>query len=149
MNASVNCWVDKGTISKTNLSSAAKLITWTFRLEFCRQFYKDKHRWPVLHIGSLTPSKITYNYKNNIWEESPVSPWRAEDFQHIYFEKSLDFDYHVDIADLLSDKSIIPGLTHWIHEYDRQAHRTLYGRFPTGPPPESKSVIIHYLKKVY
>lgn len=34
--------------------------------------------------------------------------WRPEDFVHFILEKNLDFDYHIDIADLLSDKSIIP-----------------------------------------
>lgn len=62
-------------------------------------------------------------------------------------EKNLDFDYHVDIADLLADKSIIPSRDHWIHEYDKQAHRTNHGFFPRGPPPASKSAIICYLQK--
>lgn len=40
-----------------------------------------------------------------------------------------------------------PSLEQWIYEYDKQAHRTKYGRFPTGPPPSSKSVVVHYLSQ--
>lgn len=60
----------------------------------------------------------------------------------------IQFDIHVDVTDfLLSDKSIIPCRERWIHEFDRQAHRTLYGHFPVGPPPTSKSAVVAYLEK--
>lgn len=49
---------------------------------------------------------------------------------------------YVDPSDLLSDKSIVPTRKHWVYEFDKQAHRTLYGHFPTTPPFLSKSVII-------
>jgi len=66
-------------------------------------------------------------------------PWTPEDFQHVILEKNLDFDYHVDASELISDKSIIPSLDQWVYEYDRQAHRILHGRLSAGPPQTSKS----------
>lgn len=82
-----------------------------------------------------------------MWDETPSNPWRPEDFEHVKLVKNLDFDYHVNLTDLLSDKSIIPELHQWIHEYDKQAHRTMYGVFPKGSPPTSKSAVVHYLSK--
>ncbi|KAJ8729047.1 hypothetical protein PYW07_006743 [Mythimna separata] len=43
------------------------------------------------------------------------------------------------------DKAIIPGRSEWIHEYDTKAFRTLHGYFPVGPPPSTKSVVMHGL----
>jgi len=57
------------------------------------------------------PFKIRLNYINNIWEKTPSKPWISKDFDHVTFQKNLDFDYHIDITDLLANKSIIPGLS--------------------------------------
>ncbi|UDL13960.1 MAG: RNA dependent RNA polymerase [Xiangshan Nyami-like virus] len=147
MTASVNTWVKKGAAGKDIDKNTAQLIVGAFRLELCRQYYKDKKRWPVLSLQSGVPDKIVYCYKNNLWTETPTHPWRPEDFLRVVLDKNLDFDYHIDIADLLADKSIIPSREHWIHEYDKQAHRTQHGFFPRGPPPAPKSAIICYLQK--
>lgn len=88
-----------------------------------------------------------YGETVNTWDEDARSPWVAEDFRFVRLLKNIDFNYHVDIADLLSDKSLISSRSQWIYEYDRQAHRSLYGYFPTGPAPTSKSAIITYLQK--
>lgn len=147
MNASVRTWIRKVAAGKDPCTGVADLITWTFRLEFCRQYYKRHKRWPTVIVGTEAPYKIRRNYLNNLWEEKPMAPWHLEDFQHIILDKNLDFDYHIDISDLLSDKSIIPERSQWIYEYDRQAHRTNHGFFPTRPASTSKSVVIHYLQK--
>jgi len=104
-------------------------------------------RWPVLYVGDQISTKIRSSYQNNVWAERPTQPWTPEDFQYVQLEKNLDFDYHIDLSDLLSDKSIIPERGQWIYEYDQQAYRTKYGRFPMGPPPTSRSVIVHYLRR--
>ncbi|KAL0105524.1 hypothetical protein PUN28_016888 [Cardiocondyla obscurior] len=145
MTESVNSWISKGTVMKPIDQEIPKLLAAAFRLEFSRQFYKDKKIWPRLYIGPTTPAKIKTSYINNTWGETPSNQWCPEDFFDTRFEKNLDFDYHIELSDLLSDKSIIPSLTQWIHEYDKQAHRTMYGFFPRGPSATSKSVIVHYL----
>lgn len=145
MDSSVSTWIKKaGKHFKTNIPQ--KLL-WAFRLEFCRQYYKSHKRWPIVEISRDAPYKIKRNYINNLWDETAAKPWIPEDFEFVVLSKNLDFDYHVDITDLLSDKSIIPSLDQWIYEYNKQAHRTKYGRFPTGPPPSSKSVVVHYLSQ--
>ncbi|QPB73978.1 RdRp [Hymenopteran orino-related virus OKIAV85] len=147
MNSSVATWIKKGSAGKSIDRHTAHLVAWALRLEFCRQYYKDKKRWPLATLETSTPQKVVYCYRNNLWTETADNPWKPEDFQHVILQKNLDFDYHVDIADLLADKSIIPSKEQWIHEYDKQAHRTKYGYFPRGPPPTSKSVIVTYLQK--
>lgn len=59
----------------------------------------------------------------------------------------MEFDYQIYTADLLADKAIIPGLSHWPHEYDQQAHRTMHGRFPSTPKRQSSNVIMQYLRR--
>lgn len=147
MDQSVRTWIRKGLASKGACKPIAQTLVWTFRLEFCRQYYRRHKRWPVVRLSSATPIKIKRDYLNNQWSEKPVAPWHSEEFEHVFLEKNLDFDYHVDMTDLLSDKSIIPSRQQWIHEYDKQAYRTKWGRFPQGPPPTSKSVVVHYLKQ--
>lgn len=147
MDASVKTWIRKGSTSKGSCQPIADILVWTFRLEFCRQYYRRHKRWPIVRMTSQTPYKIKKDYLNNQWSEKPFLPWHPEEFEHIHLEKNLDFDYHIDMTDLLSDKSIIPSREQWIHEYDKQAHRTKWGRFPQGPAPTSKSVVVHYLKQ--
>lgn len=107
MDSSVKSWIEKGSIAKPIKKEITNLILWSFRLEFSRQFYKQHKKWSVVQIGSLA-SKIKRNYQNNLWNEISIMPWQPEDFEHVVLGKNLDFDYHVDITDLLSDKSIIP-----------------------------------------
>ncbi|AYW51538.1 L polymerase RdRp [Formica fusca virus 1] len=147
MSKSVKTWVRKGSSFKGTCKPIADILVWTFRLEFCRQYYRRHKRWPVVRMSIYTPYKIRRDYLNNQWSEKPSTPWRPEEFEHVFMEKNLDFDYHIDMTDLLSDKSIIPSREQWIHEFDKQAHRTIWGRFPSGPPPTSKSVVVHYLKQ--
>ncbi|CAK9304995.1 unnamed protein product [Gordionus sp. m RMFG-2023] len=57
----------------------------------------------------------------------------------------MDFDYHIHIADLLADKAIIPSKSEWIHEFDHQAHRSMYGYFPVGPKYSNRSALINFI----
>lgn len=143
MDSSVKTWIKKGAAGKGECKAMASLLVNTLRLEFCRQYYKQHKRWPILHIDHRAPIKIAKNYINNTWNETSSNPWTPEDFEHITLRKNLDFDYHIDTSDLLSDKSIIPGFI----QYDKQAHRTNYEFFSRGLPPVSKSVIVHYLSQ--
>lgn len=106
MDSSVATWLSKEPTKKENLSTVANLLVWSFRLEFSRQHYKQHRRWPRVKLGQQTPEKFRRNY--NTWEERPATPWLSEDFEYVTFEKNFDFYYHVNVADLLSDISIIP-----------------------------------------
>ena len=37
------------------------------------------------------------------------------------------FDYYADITDMTLDESIIPALRECLSEFDKQAHKALYG----------------------
>lgn len=126
MDASVRTWIKKGAACKDSCKDIANLLTWTFRLEFCRQYYKRHKRWPVVTVELEAPYKIRKNYLNNLWDERATASWCPENFQHIVLDKNLDFDYHVDISDLLSDKSIIPERAQWIHKYDHRTRPTAH-----------------------
>lgn len=81
----------------------------------------------------------------NEWGETSSFKWDPENFSQIMLMKNFEFNYHVDTVDIISDKAIIPRKSEWIHEYDGKAFRTIHGRFPSGPSPSTKSVVIHYL----
>lgn len=68
-----------------------------------------------------------------------------EDFAGVKLLKNFEFNYHVDTIDIISDKAIVPRLSDWIHEYDSKAFRTIHGHFSRGPPPTTKSVVMHFL----
>nr|WPR17567.1 MAG: RNA-dependent RNA polymerase [Beetle nyamivirus] len=146
MDKSVKNWIGKGSVLKTNLEPMSESINNMFLLTFCKNFYLQKRVWPNIDYRACVSARIVENIKAGTWNETNQSPWHSSEFHGIVLEKNFTFDYHVDISDLLADKSIIPEKAQWIHEYDKQAHRTLYGFFPKGPLPTSKSVIIRYLE---
>ncbi|CAG5000839.1 unnamed protein product [Parnassius apollo] len=81
----------------------------------------------------------------NEWGETTSLKWDPMDFQHVHLNKNFEFNYHVDTIDIIADKAVIPRWSEWIYEYDSKAFRTNHGRLPVGPPPSTKSVIIHFL----
>ncbi|CAG9763643.1 unnamed protein product [Ceutorhynchus assimilis] len=147
MDLSVKNWIQTGAILKTDLEQAGQRIKRMFCMTFCKNFFKEKRNWPPLSYSRHTSRRVIDNIKSNTWNEDPRYPWTSQEFQGIELKECLTFDMHVDVTDLLSDKSIIPSRSQWIHEYDKQVHRTLYGRFPTGPPSTTKSAVISYLEK--
>jgi len=65
MDLSVATWIEKGGAKKGDCSEMTKLLTWTFRLEFCRQYYKQQKRWPVLKLHTQAYTILIRNYTNN------------------------------------------------------------------------------------
>lgn len=91
-----------------------------------------KRKWPNLSFREGHDPYVKQCYEGSYWGEQLNEPWTTAMFRGVVFEKTLEFDFQIYTADLLADKAIIPGLSHWPYEYDSQAHRTLHGRFPTG-----------------
>ncbi|CAH2236870.1 jg23227 [Pararge aegeria aegeria] len=106
-----------------------------------------RRRWPNLLFLEGADPKVKECHGGGYWGESPTDPWTPEMFKLVQMGPTLAFDYQVYTADLLSDKSVIAGRDHWIYEYDTQAHRTLHGFFPRGPPRESSNVILQYISR--
>lgn len=147
MDASIAAWVEKGTVRKEGLEEVGEMARCAFILEFSRNFFKQRRRWPNLVLTPQTDPRVRECYLWGFWGETPAGPWTLEMFSHVKFDKTLAFDYQVYTADLLADKAIIPSLSQWPHEYDRQAHRTMHGFFPSAPPRTSNNVIINYLQQ--
>ncbi|ANQ45640.1 RNA-dependent RNA polymerase, partial [Orinoco virus] len=147
MDDSVAAWFDKGTVRKENLEEIGELARSAFVLEFSRNYFKTKRRWPTLVFQDGADPRVRECYEGGYWGELPSDPWTPEMFANVVTGPTLAFDYQVYTADLLSDKSVIPGRDHWIYEFDTQAHRTIHGYFPKGPPRESGNVILQYISR--
>ncbi|KAJ2941434.1 hypothetical protein O0L34_g3646 [Tuta absoluta] len=139
MDESVAAWAEKGMVRKDDLEEVGELIREAFILEFSRNYFKQRRRWPVLQLTPDSDQRIRECYYGGYWGETLTDPWTPEMFKDITFRQTLSFDYQLYTADLLSDKSIIPSLRHWPYEYDMQAHRTLHGFFPTAPERQSNN----------
>ncbi|CAH0730334.1 unnamed protein product, partial [Brenthis ino] len=88
---------------------------------------------------------ISACHQANEWGETATYKWDPEDFEGVSLLKTFEFNFYIDTIDIKSDKAIILRKNEWIHEYDGKAFRTKYGRFPVGPAPTTKSVVMHYL----
>ncbi|KAJ2954234.1 hypothetical protein O0L34_g2479 [Tuta absoluta] len=142
-------WMGKGLLLKQGLAEAADLIANGFKLEFCRQYYKTHGKWPNLDRSSITDPDVMQCYISRTWGETPTRKWTPLMFTGVKFLQTFNFYFQVDAIDVIADKSIIPKSTEWIYEFDRKAHRTDHGYFPSGPPSTTKSVILHYLSQEY
>ena len=76
-------------------------------------------------------------------EESKDEPWPTSIFEHIQSDQTLDFDWYLDITDLLVDKAITPSLLSWTQEYNMSAYKVLHGRYNRQPRGESRLVMEH------
>ncbi|USL85442.1 MAG: RNA-dependent RNA polymerase [Ixodes ricinus orinovirus-like virus 1] len=147
MDSSVKNWLKTGAVMKPNLTQAGYDIYHMFCMVFCKNYFKEKRSWPPLTFTSATSDRVVDGIRSNTWNEDSNYPWLSREFAGVILGECLTFDMHVDVTDLLSDKSIIPCREQWIHEYDKQVHRTLYGFFPSGPSSTTKSAVISYLEK--
>lgn len=128
-------WATKGMMLKTGLEKMGKHLANMFKLEFCRNYYRDIGQWP----------KIRMAYNSGRWEENPVAPWSPDDFETVDFLKTFEYDMFVDATGLLSDKSVIQDKEAWGHEYGRKTYRTIYGKMLRLGPNPIKSAIPSYL----
>lgn len=113
MDASIAAWVEKGTVRKEGLEEVGEMARCAFILEFSRNFFKQRRRWPNLILTPQTDPRIRECYLGGFWGETPAEPWTLEMFSHVKFDRTLAFDYQVYTADLLADKAIIPSLSQW------------------------------------
>lgn len=145
MDRSTANWCSKGTMMKLGLREPVKNINNIFKKEFCRQYYKTHKKWPNIEMSLDVDPVLRQCYLTNEWGESRTQKWDPQIFEHIEFKKTFEFNFHIDTIDIIADKAIIPRKEEWIYEYDSKTFRTLHGRFPTGPEPTTKSVVMHYL----
>lgn len=80
-------WAKKGMLLKTGLEDMGKTLANMFKLEFCRNYFREMGHWPKLRTSVETPSKIKESHNSGRWDENPVSPWSPDDFDSITFKK--------------------------------------------------------------
>lgn len=118
-----------------------------FKLEFCRNYYKDIGCWPKASFSSNCSERVKSLYNRQEWEETNTHPLTTEDFRGFEFQKTFEYDMFVDATELLSDKSIIERKSAWTYEYDLKAYSTIYKQFLRQGPIPLKSAILSYLRQ--
>lgn len=96
MDASEKNWMITGRVLKPNLEESGNKMNRMFCLIFYKNYYKEIRNYPPINYIDET-SRVVNNIRSNTWDEDPRYPWM-----------SAEFDMHVDVTDLLSEKSIIP-----------------------------------------
>lgn len=101
------------------------------RREFCLNYRKAKHTYPV--IVSL-PDELSFLDKNAPCPKEQMLNYQA--WSRVRFGKTLKFDFYYDESDLLKDAAIAVPRSRWSEMYDPCAFRYLYGK---EPPPSDLS----------
>ncbi|APG78838.1 RNA-dependent RNA polymerase [Wenling crustacean virus 12] len=117
---------------------------WTFRKIFCREYIRKHKVWPPHTIvGPINPALATCIAENK-WGEL-AGEWHPDVFRNIQLDECLEFDWHIDTTDLLTDKSIACPLHSWVQEYDSRYHNIRYGKSARRGPPAQKRLILKHL----
>ncbi|CAG9822200.1 unnamed protein product [Phaedon cochleariae] len=73
MTESVKTWISKRSVSKPNVEKMGIQIANTFKLTFCRLYYKEKRVWPAAKAELVLSQRIAENLTNNTWKECSES----------------------------------------------------------------------------
>ncbi|KAG0715358.1 RNA-directed RNA polymerase L [Chionoecetes opilio] len=123
---------------------AGQHAVWMFRKIFIREFIRERRTWPkTTIIGPLNPV-IAQARLDGTWGETS-GEWGPNLFRNIQLDEKLNFDWHLDTTDLLSDKSIAPPLSSWAQEYDTRYSWLRHRVTPYKGPPAQKRLIIKHL----
>lgn len=126
----------------------AELTLAMFNKKFCKEYYKKHRKWPSLTKFSDIHVTIARSIESGTWltrtelRNLPLSSWLG-----IRLEKNFDYDYSLDVTELLKDSSLAPPRKLWFTAYDPCAFKILHNQDKpkTGHKYESR-VIIRYLK---
>nr|WPV74308.1 MAG: RNA-dependent RNA polymerase [Drosophila Inveresk nyamivirus] len=99
-------------------------IVYNFRFNFVKSYWSKHNKWPGHHVLSDAPEILKRCSKAGKWDGRNLSPWM---FKYMFFDKTFEFNYHVDMLDLLSDKSICADIDQLTREINTQAHWNKYG----------------------
>ena len=102
----------------------------------CRNHFLRSKSWPPLTMTAQVPEVIRNAVRSSTWPEEGASGWGSELFQGIQLGHVYDFNMHLELTDLLSDKSICPGLSNLASSFDSKAH---YARTGRPLPPHDKT----------
>ncbi|KAG0693960.1 hypothetical protein GWK47_027315 [Chionoecetes opilio] len=123
---------------------AGQHATWMFRKIFIREFVRERRTWLKTTVIGPLNAVVAQARSNGTWGELS-GEWGPDMFRNIRLDENLDFDWHLDTTDLLSDKSIAPPLSSWAQEFDTRYSWLRYGDMPYKGPPAQKRLIIKHL----
>nr|WPV62312.1 MAG: RNA-dependent RNA polymerase [Wenzhou bat tapwovirus 1] len=115
--AGIDKVIETGYPHKHSLSHCAEQISWCVRYLYCYHYFQKKGRWPDADVSEADPV-IKSAYHGNYWPETygTFERLHLSSFQHVILRKSMEFDMHPDLSELISDTSIHPGYSHWHYE---------------------------------
>ena len=129
----------------TDLTAANKLER-AFKSRFCMAYYRKHGRWPLVKLSPSANPILRNCVDRNIWPRSNILRGLSDSiFDELTFEKTFDFDYHVEVFYILSDKACAPELAHWSTLYDPCAFELHYGVRPEYKPHVDRRVISRFL----
>ena len=125
---------------------ASQDLSALFRREFCQSYYARKGHWPSVYALPSCPKALVRAIDGNYWPKaSELRSINYRDFLHIELEKTFEFDYCLDVYDLLSDKACTPPLQYWTSLFDPCGFRLYHGSVPPRLPPQDRRVISNFL----
>ena len=132
----VRNFVEKATVYRP-VHSIGEEAALMFKKDFIQNYVKTERKWPNIRIitHANMPANMIESIREGGWYEGD-DYWEPSLFQHIEILKTLEFNWHPDATDLLSDKSIALPLDSWQGEYNTVYHKLRYGWFP--PPPRDR-----------
>jgi len=93
--------------------TAAKKLERSFKSRFCMSYYRKHGRWPLVRLSPSAHPTLRSCVERNIWPRSNVLRNLSDSiFDELTFEKTFEFDYHVEVFDILSDIPCAPELAH-------------------------------------
>lgn len=138
--------VSKATVFRTPRDGGIHAL-WMFRKIFCREYIRCHKTWPPhTYTGPINPALATC-IEENKWGEL-AGEWHPDIFRNIQLDECLEFDWHIDTTDLLTDKSIACPLNSWPQEYDTRYHSLRYRRPARRGPKAQKRLILKHLTTI-
>ena len=127
---------------------AALEVRNVFVKTLCKSYFKRHHKWPAVAVEVDVPRVLQDAIESETWGEIGNSGWPADWFQYIELDNCLQFDYHIDLSELMSDKATSAGKLNFMICYDRQAFVAEHGH--RAPPSSSRNtrVLEQYICQV-
>lgn len=100
----------------------------------------------MLLLNGFEPELLRQHYIHGTWPRYGIE---YEDFEEVQFEKNFEFNYQPDVVDILADKAITGGRSHFMREFIAREYKANWGHKPTYPPGPSptKRLLLAYLER--
>ncbi|ATY47612.1 L [Jungle carpet python virus] len=121
------------------LSEYGRSLSNVFKAEYIKGYLHKHGVWPNCSI--TCPVLLKYKARS-MW---PLCA-KYQDFERVKLEYSgIPFDTEPDVADLVTDKSIVETRAHWTFEYNSAAHIEKYKKRLIHPPNKGEKRLVRAL----